>query len=171
VTPEEIAEAAGVSRSTYFRHTPSKESLLVDGVLEGIAGMVGALESRPAGEPAPAALAHAMVDSVSRFGRAGVAGRRDVENWRAAIRGAPHLLERVALVSPEDRRRLVALTAARLGVDEAADVRPALLVGVVLATGEQVFRRWVVHPEPGLERLRDQVERALGIVLTAAWDA
>jgi AcrR family transcriptional regulator len=50
VTPEEIAAAAGVSRSTYFRHTPSKESLLVDALLEGIAGMVGVLGARPPGE-------------------------------------------------------------------------------------------------------------------------
>jgi AcrR family transcriptional regulator len=164
VAPEEIAEAAGVSRSTYFRHTPSKESLLVDSLLEGIAGMVGILSARPPGEPAADALRHAMVDCVSQFARA------DVETWRAAIRTAPQLIERVALVSADDRRRLVHLTARRLGVDAATDSRPALLVCVTLAVGEQVFRQWVLDPTPAPEGLPAQVDHALELVLTAAWD-
>jgi AcrR family transcriptional regulator len=163
VTPEEIAEAAGVSRSTYFRHTPSKESLLVDALLEGVAGVVGVLEARPAGESAVEALAHAMVECVPQFGRA------DVETWRAAIRSAPHLIERLTLVSGDDRRRLTELTAARLGVP-VTDRRPALLVCVTLAVGDQVFREWVLDAAPDTEGLRDQVERALDLVLTAAWE-
>ena len=49
VTTEDIAAAAGISISTYFRHAPTKEGLLVDPSVEAIGEIVGSYSARPTG--------------------------------------------------------------------------------------------------------------------------
>lgn len=51
VTTEQIAAAAGVSPSTFFRHIPSKEELLLDQVRRGWEAIALLLEQRPSEEP------------------------------------------------------------------------------------------------------------------------
>ncbi len=163
VTTEDIAAAVGISPSTFFRHVSSKEGLLVEPVLEHISGLVAAYEYRPASEDAGAALVAAMIDHM-REPRAD-----DIDMWLNAIRSAPHLIGRVALVSADDRARLIELAADRMHVDGPRDLRPALLVQIVLAASEYVFQQWIAGTAPAEPPLPEQVRSALTTILTADW--
>src|ERR1700704_5174969 len=105
VTTEQIASAAGVSASTYFRHVRNKEDLLLDPVRQGGAGIVTLLEERPASESADLAISRAILERSNAFESS------EIDQWRSAFRTAPHLMDRVALIAPEHRDRLVELVA------------------------------------------------------------
>jgi AcrR family transcriptional regulator len=163
VTTDEIAAAAGVSLSTYFRYAPNKEGLLVAPLVEGVAGIVNGFEERPAHESASEALIRSITDRTLVF------GIDSVDIWQAAMRTAPNLLERVSLLGPQDRDRLVTLVAVRMGTDRSSDVRPALLVHVLLAAAEHCYRAWLSGSHRPVSLLHDQVEQALTLVAQAQW--
>jgi AcrR family transcriptional regulator len=138
VTTEDIAAAAGISISTYFRHAPTKEGLLVDPVREAIAEIVGSYGARPPDESAVEALLRVFVT------RAREADELDnLDTWRHAIATAPRLLSKTALVSETAHRKFIQQVAARMGVDPTVDVRPALLVHTSLAAIKFVLDRWL----------------------------
>ncbi|MBB5916186.1 AcrR family transcriptional regulator [Nocardia transvalensis] len=163
VTVDDIVAAAAISKSTFFRVVAGKDSLLVDPLLENVAAVVAAFAARPATEQVTDALIAAMVDRVT------AAESADIELWCTAIRTAPHLLGRVALIGPDDRAALIEAAARRMGTsaDPATDPRPGLLVTVALAAGEFAFRTWITAP--GETPLPELVENALRTVLTPDW--
>ncbi|MFC9786571.1 TetR/AcrR family transcriptional regulator [Rhodococcus sp. NPDC127528] len=163
VTTEQIAARAGVSPSTYFRHVRNKEDLLLDPVRQGGAGIVTLLEERPDPEPADVALARAILARSNTFETA------EIDEWRSAFRTAPHLMDRVALIAPEHRDRLVALVAARMGCGTELDSRPGLLVHLMLAAAEFGYRQWIRGPQRRGASLQVCVEGALDAVLDTRW--
>ncbi|SEL81459.1 TetR/AcrR family transcriptional regulator [Rhodococcus maanshanensis] len=163
VTTEQIAAAAGVSPSTYFRHVRSKEDLLLEPVHEGGAGIVALVEQRPESEPADVALARAILS------RSTTLGASEIDRWRAAFRTAPHLMDRVTLIAPEHRARLVELVAQRMGRDPEVDSRPGLLVHLMLAAAEFGYRQWIRSPRNRGASLPVCVEGALDAVLHPRW--
>ncbi|MCU1644601.1 MAG: putative TetR family transcriptional regulator [Nocardia sp.] len=165
VTTEEIAAAAGISPSTYFRHVRSKEDLLLEPVREGGAGIATLLEERPGDEAADVALAQAIQTRSTTLSTA------DLEQWRAAFRTAPHLLDRVALITPEHRTRLVELVAQRMSRDPDVDSNPGLLVHLMLAAAEFGYLQWLRNPSNREASLLLCVEGALSAVLDDRWRA
>lgn len=163
VTTEDIAAAVGISPSTLFRHVASKEGLLVEPVLDHVSGIVGAYASRPADENAGPALVAAVVDRVTD------PDSHEMEVWLTAIRSAPHLISRITLVTPADRDRLIELASERMATPAADNLKPALLVQIVLAAAEFVFQRWIAGDSPTTAPLPAQVQAALTTVLTADW--
>ncbi|MFJ2839795.1 MULTISPECIES: TetR/AcrR family transcriptional regulator [Nocardia] len=163
VTTEQIAAAAGISPSTYFRHVRSKEDLLLDPVREGGAGIAALLEGRPEAEPADTALARAILD------RSTALGTEELEQWRAAFATAPHLLDRVALIPPDHRARLVELAAQRMDTDPITDSRPGLLVHLMLAAAEFGYLQWLRSAHNPSASLPVCVEAAVAAVLDDRW--
>lgn len=160
VTTEDIAAAAGISISTYFRHAPTKEGLLVDPVREAISDMLDSFSARPAGESAVEVLiqlfvAHARdASDLSRL-----------DTWQRAIATAPRLLSKSTLIRDEDQHKFVEHIAARMGVDASVDVRPALLVQTSLATVKFVIDRWLTADPAPTRPMHVQLEEALRITL------
>lgn len=163
VTTEQIAATAGISPSTYFRHVRSKEDLLLDPVREGGAGITGLLEARPDTEPADIALAQAILERSTALAAA------ELEQWRAAFRTAPHLLDRVALITPDHRERLIELVAQRMSCDAATDSRPGLLVHLMLAAAEFGYLQWLRNTRDRGASLPVCVEGALTAVYGERW--
>lgn len=159
VTTEDIAAAAGISISTYFRHAPTKEGLLVDPVREAISDMLDSFAARPADESAVEVLIRLFVS------HARDASERNLDNWQRAIATAPRLLSKSSLVRDEDQRRFVELVASRMAVDPAVDIRPSLLVYLSLATVKFVIDRWLTAQAMPEEPIHVQMEQALRITL------
>lgn len=66
-----------------------------------------------------------------------------VRQWRAAMHSAPASIRRASIVSADERVRLAALAADRMGVDPAQDLRPGVLVRVMFAAAEHAFELWL----------------------------
>jgi AcrR family transcriptional regulator len=160
VTTEDIAAAAGVSISTYFRYAPTKEGLLVDPVREAAAEIVGAYSARPAHESPVEALIQLFVTHARE-----VSEVDNLDTWRQAVATAPHLLSKSVLVSETDHGRLIEQVAHRMGVDSAADVRPALLVHTSLATVKFVLDGWLTSNVAESPAFHVQLEQALRLTL------
>ncbi|WP_205873924.1 TetR/AcrR family transcriptional regulator [Mycobacterium camsae] len=160
VTTEDIAAAAGISISTYFRHAPTKEGLLVEPVREAISAMLDSFSTRPADESAVEVLIQLFV------ARARDASESDrLHTWQRAIVTAPHLLSKSTLMGESDERRFVELVASRMRVDPSADMRPSLLVYTSLATVKFVINRWLTADVVPSEPFDVQMEEALRITL------
>jgi AcrR family transcriptional regulator len=162
VTTEQIAAAAGVSPSTYFRHITSKEELLLAQVRRGWEAIASLLEQRPSDESPDVALARAIE------ARTGAFQDSETEQWRTAILAAPGLLEKITM-APEDKSRLVKLTATRMETDPEHDTRPALLVHLAFAAADFAFQQWVRTSHEDHQPLQEMVSEALQTVMNPCW--
>jgi AcrR family transcriptional regulator len=160
VTTEDIAAAAGISISTYFRYAPTKEGLLVDPVREAAAEMVDSYSARPPHESPAEALIQLFVTHAMDVNYVD-----NVDNWRHAVATAPHLLSKSMLVSESDQGKLIDQVAHRMNVDAAVDIRPALLVHTSLATVKFVLDGWLTSDIAATPPFHVQLEEALRITL------
>ena len=160
VTTEDIAAAAGISISTYFRYAPTKEGLLVAPVREASAESVGLYSARPPNESAVEALIQLAVARAQEISEVA-----DLDTWRHAIATAPHLLSKTVLVSETDHDKFIEQVAARMGVDATTDIRPALLVHTSLATVKFVLDRWLTSDMDASQPFHLQLEAALRTTL------
>jgi AcrR family transcriptional regulator len=160
VTTEDIAAAAGISISTYFRYAPTKEGLLIAPVREASSEAVGLYSARPPSESAVEALIQLAIARAEEISEV-----EDLDTWRQAVAAAPHLLSQSMLVSEIDHREFVEQVAARMGADPAADIRPALLVHTSLATVKFVLDRWLASDIRTSPPFHVELEGALRIAL------
>jgi AcrR family transcriptional regulator len=159
VTTEDIAAAAGISISTYFRHAPTKEELLVAPVRQAAAEVVASFSARPSDESAAEALLHLFVENTRDR------TNQDLDYWAQAVLTAPHLLSESAWITENDDRQFIELVAARMGVDAATDMRPSLLVHTGFATAQFVLQRWLSMDPETSPPLDVELEQALRITL------
>jgi AcrR family transcriptional regulator len=154
VTMDDIAEAAGISLSTLFRHVAGKDDLLAGSVRPGGALIVANFESSPATEPVRRALAQAILRRIEQFG----GQSPTVRLWRQAMASAPPRVRRAALLDDDERRRLVALVTARL--PQRPELEAGVVVSMMLAAAEYAYSCWLDRPAgPGLYELTSQALR------------
>lgn len=151
-TIEQIAEASGMSRRTFFRYFTGKDELVLDRLVQSGAEIAAALEARPPEEPAWLALRRAFDVSV-----------RDVETNGELSRRLYLMLQQEAALRAtveEWRRRWEELLspplARRLG-RRPDDVRAEAVVASALGCFEVARRAWASGPtrRGSLTRLLD----------------
>jgi AcrR family transcriptional regulator len=159
VTTEAIAEAVGISPSTFFRHVPSKEYLLLGATQRGRAKIVANFHARPQDEDVADSIAAAILTRTSQF----VNDDETVELWRRAMASAPAELRRASLLSREDYDELIDAVALRLdNTGDTADIRAGVLVRAAVAAVEYAYEWWLTHDQS--ESLHALTEWALQLV-------
>jgi AcrR family transcriptional regulator len=159
VTTEAIAEEVGISPSTFFRHVPSKEHLLLGATQRGRAKVVANFHARPADEDIADSIAAAILARTAQF----VDDDETLELWRRAMASAPAELRRASVLNREDCDELIGAVAARLdkrGRD--ADIRAGVLVRAAVAAVEYAYEWWLTNEQN--ESLHALTERALQLV-------
>ncbi|MET0928226.1 MAG: TetR family transcriptional regulator [Aeromicrobium sp.] len=152
-TVDQIAEAAGMSRRTFFRYFEGKDELVLAQLVESGQPIADELRARPASESAWPALRAAFTLIV------------DLQEEHAN-KSRPLLLmlrdESALRTTLEARRRLwlellAPLTAERLPArsDTGPDVRAAAVTGSAMACLEAAQAAWAEHPGSSLARLLD----------------
>jgi AcrR family transcriptional regulator len=159
VTTEAIADAVGISPSTFFRHVPSKEHLLLGATQRGRAQIVANFHARPMDEDVADSIAAAILARTSQF----VNDDETLELWRRAMASAPAELRRASLLNPADCDELIGAVASRLGnADPAADMRAGVLVRVSVAAVEYAYEWWLTYGQS--ESLHALTQQALQLV-------
>jgi AcrR family transcriptional regulator len=159
VTVQEIADAAGIGRRTFFRHFRSKEELLQAYDTRLAVRALHAFRRRPPGEPAAEALCRAFLSTAEMppdqeavaFQRNKVLQEAGADSF---IAGPPELTD-----------QFVDEAASRIAVTTERDIRPHLVVWTVFAAGRAVTRAWIAEGGAGetlLRRLEVAFEHLLG---------
>ena len=154
-TVEQVAEAAGMSRRTFFRYFTGKDELVLERLIESGDRIAAALRARPATEPAWPALRNAFEETVLLQERYADRSRP----LQLMLRDEPGV--RVAVL--ERRRRwqqlLTPLVAERLperSRRRTPDLRAAALTASALSCLEIAQETWAEHPGARLAGLLDE---------------
>lgn len=137
VTTDEIALAAGVSPSTYYRHVATKDDLLIRPIGASSAEIARRFGEQLSSVSVVGGLATVIVE------RTREADTDELNRWRAALAGAPELIERITLIGEVERRRLIEIATDRVDATGDRTLRAGALVSAVLGAAEYAYRRWL----------------------------
>jgi AcrR family transcriptional regulator len=150
-TTAQIAERAGVTERTYFRHFADKREVLFNGEQDLRDVMVGAITNAPKGTAPLALVVAAYIAAVPLF----VAGRPVAVRRAEVIAVTPALNER----AQAKRAALTDALIAALATRDIPEATARLAAQIGSATFERASREW--YPEP---------RRDLAALITAAAD-
>jgi AcrR family transcriptional regulator len=154
VTVQQIAEAAGIGRRTFFRHFRSREDLLLAYDTRLATRALKAFERRPTDEPAAVALCRAFISTAAM----------SPDEERVAFQRNKVLQEAGAdtlIAGPPDLAdAFLSATATRLGTHSDTDIQPHVVMWTVFAAARAASRFWVAS----------DAERPLQAYLESAFD-
>jgi AcrR family transcriptional regulator len=157
VTATEVAEAAGISRASFFRYFESKEDAVFVAQEELGVKIAASLAERPAGEDAWTALRRA-VEALSIYYRDNPAhALARLRLIRTTPKLRAHQLER----QNQWKELIGAALAERLGMEQ-ADVRVEAIVGAALGALQAASVRWATNN--GTEDLIGLVDEAFAAI-------
>jgi AcrR family transcriptional regulator len=152
-TVDQIAEAAGMSRRTFFRYFAGKDALVLERLVESGELLAATVQARPAGESAWTALRASFQVTVDLLETHADTARP----LQIMLREEPALR-----ATAETRRRLwierlSPLTAERLPTSPGGDVgvRAVAVTGSALACLDAAQAAWAEHPGASLTELLD----------------
>jgi AcrR family transcriptional regulator len=157
VTATEAAEAAGISRASFFRYFESKEDAVFVAQEEMGANVATALRERPAGEDAWTALRRALDAAVATYQRSPDAALARLRLIRCTPNLRAHQLERLA----QWKEAIGAALAQRLGV-AGDDIKVEALVGAALGALDAASTRWA--QSDGAEDLIGLIDEAFEVI-------
>ena len=148
-TVAEIAEAAGVSRRTFFRYYASKEDVVTETSDELAEAMLAAMAERPRDEPPLVSIQRALVPVLEPRLVLTERARTIIRLLRESRTLRRAMMERHALME----ERLAAQLADRLGADPSKDSAPALLAFIARAMLDTAFNVWYDQGRKDVARL------------------
>lgn len=140
VTVAEIAEAAGVTERTFFRHFADKREVLFDGQNTLVTRIADAVAAAPEGADAVTAVRAAFDDAAQLF----------------PLERRPHSRDRGAIIASDERlsereaqkmRALGAAVAAALGERGVREPEASLVARAAVGVFEVAFMQWIADGE------------------------
>lgn len=168
-TARHVAEAAGVSVRTFFRHFPrGKEDVMVQEFRRWVAQLEAAMRARPPQESAWTA-AREAVTSIRLLGAPGeVLSAEAIRLHHQVARRHPELHGQMTGYQHELLEPLVAMAALRLAVDPALDVRPRLIIHALVTAATVAWKAWIEAPAIDAFAIFDQALDVLEVGMAAA---
>jgi AcrR family transcriptional regulator len=158
-TVEQIAAAAEVSPSTFFRYFPTKEDVVLTDEYDPL--MVAALLDRPADEPIVESLRHATVALLRQMFAEGGRDREEIVHRVRLSREVPAIRARMGENISETCQTMAAALAKQRGRDP-KDLEIRVLVGAVVGAWQEALMHWI--DGGGQEDLPDLLDQTLSIL-------
>lgn len=153
---DDIAEAAGVSRRTFFRYFPAK----ADVVWGDFDRAVEALRAHLATMPADVDLMEALRRAVVRFNHLEPEQRAHHRRRMVLILEVPDIVARSTLRFTTWRQAIAEFAAQRLGQDP-SDLLPRTIGYSCLGAAMACYEQWLVDADADLDELFEQAFAAL----------
>ena len=157
-TVDDLAEAAGIGRRTFFRYFPSKN----DVVYGDFDAALGELRARLAATPPGVPLVDGIRDAVLAFNALPPGAEPQHRVRMSLVLHTPALQAHSTLRYAGWRAVIAEHAAARLGVD-VQDFTPQLLAHQALASAVAAYEQWLAQPETDLSDLLESAFRRLTV--------
>ncbi|HEY2484901.1 MAG TPA: TetR family transcriptional regulator [Candidatus Binataceae bacterium] len=155
VTVDEIADAADISKRTFFRYFSSKEDLLLGDRQRYDDSLATAVAKERPGQSAVDMLRNIIVE-MSRE----VEAEADLTRLRLELfRKYPETMSGAFEQQRAWSSTLTAVVAQRMRINDSRDIRPALMVGVMVSAGNAALQTWFARGAN--QPLHELVEGAL----------